>query len=264
MSEIVRKTARRTVLPPRVLRELSMLQDGLNKIIDKDWVTKRTCDDWALAVTMESTELMDSYPWKWWKNVNAAPDFKNVKIELVDILHFSLSGTMQMSAKGAEIAPFPFDANKDIVTPLAVTANAVSTFRNVIHLCKYHRFDVITEHVVAAADDLDFNLVAYYVAKHTLNYVRQLGGYKSGEYVKVNKGVEDNELLHACIDGVTVADALGEASHVAVWDAVMTKAYDAFAVPEPQRKTVADWIPAAEAAKLPLRASDANAATVAA
>ena len=261
------KTGRRPSLPPSVLRQLSRLQDGLNRIIDVDWTTKRSCDDWALAVTMEASELMDSYPWKWWKNVNATPDFKNVKIELVDILHFALSGTMQLTHKaGAEGVPaFPADGNRDIVAPLAVTANAVATFRNVIHLCKYHRFDVITEHVVAAADDLEFNLVAYYVAKHTLNYVRQLGGYKDGSYKKTNAGVEDNELLHACIEGVTVADAVGEDTFLGVWEDVMRKAYDAFGVPPEQRKTVKDWLPEVEKeVKVPLRAANTNAAPLAA
>ena len=257
----VRKTARAVEgdaqLTNPVLQQLSKLQDGLNKFIDADWTSKRSPDDWGLAITMEASELMDSYPWKWWKNVNATPDFKNVKIELVDILHFSLSGTMQMNhaqsgdnngANTTTAEPLPAHLAAEIVTPLDVTANAIKTFRNIINLTSVHRFDIITAQVVAAAEDLDFNLAAYYVAKHTLNFIRQLGGYKSGSYVKVNAGVEDNELLHACIQGVTVSEAIGESTYRPVWSAIMERTYTAFGIPVEQRRSLESWIGAEEGA----------------
>jgi dUTP pyrophosphatase len=224
-----------------ILGSLSRLQDALNRIVDADWRQKRTPDDWALAITMESCELIDSYPWKWWKNVKAQPDVKNVKIELVDILHFALSGTMQTESNKQSTA-LPDGVAATIHAPLMDTANAVATFRNVIRLADAHRFDVVTEHVVAAADDLDFNLVGYYVAKHTLNYLRQLGGYKSGEYKKVRDGKEDNELLHDAIDGVSVEETLAEGAFAGTWDGIMVRVYDAFAVPAEHRRTVAQWM----------------------
>ncbi len=244
-------------LPPAILHKLSRLQGALNSFIDRDWITRRSPDDWGLAITLEAAELIDSYPWKWWKNVNAPPNIGNVKVELVDILHFSLSGTMQMlqqravagaadvpQAQQTEAAVKAWGLSPVVATPLVQTANAVATFRNVIGLAKFHCFDVITEHVVASADDLGFNLVAYYVAKHTLNVIRQLGGYKDGTYVKVSSatGKEDNELLHDVIRGVSVADAVDEAQHEAVWDGIMSGVYGAFQVPDAQRKATRDWI----------------------
>jgi dUTP pyrophosphatase len=234
------KRARGVHIPATIIAALARMQDGLNKFIDVDWRTKRTADDWGLAVTMESTELLDSYPWKWWKNVNATPDFNNVRVELVDILHFALSGTMQTT--GLPKAEAPADVVTSIISPLVDTKNAIVTFRSVIYLAKLHRFDLITEMVIAAADDLDFNMVGYYVAKHTLNYIRQLGGYKNGTYVKVTAGQEDNELLHACIAGTTVPQVLDEAHFTAEWSKVMASVYEAFAVAPKDRRTAESWL----------------------
>lgn len=251
-------------LPPAVLARLSALQGSLNAFIDPNWITNRDPDDWGLAITLEAAELIDSYPWKWWKNVKAAPDIANAKVELVDILHFSLSGTMQLlfgransgnsnsSSKAAadsssssalqEQQLKAWGLSHSISTPLTDVKNCVLTFRNVIGLAKFHKFDLITEHVVASAEDLGFNLVAYYIAKHTLNVIRQLGGYKNGTYVKVNSGKEDNELLHEVIAGVTLEDCTNEDTHEAVWDKIMEGVYVAFQIPEDQRKKTKNWL----------------------
>lgn len=222
-----------------IISSLAKMQDSLNKFINENWRAARSADDWGLAVTMESTELMDSYPWKWWKNINATPDFKNIRVELVDILHFTLSGTMQI--EGTTLSAIPEDIDQAITTPLSDTKNAIRTFRNVIYLAKLHRFDTITQMVIAAAEDLEFNLVGYYVAKHTLNYIRQLGGYKDGSYVKVRQGQEDNELLHQCIAEVDVAQVLGDETHEAAWNLIMAKVYEAFNVDVKDRRVKGDW-----------------------
>eukprot|EP00662_Eupelagonemidae_sp_cell21_P020678 gene20678-4727_t len=144
-------------------------------------------DDWGLAVTLEQLPLIGGRMRK-----GGQVDVNNVRIELVDILHFSLSG------RGP---------------PLSDTQNAITTFRH------KHAFATITRLVAAA--DLNFNIISYYVAKHTLNNIRQLQGYKDGTYVKVNKGMEDNELLHQCIEGITVQDAIADFPAVAA--SIMSK-----------------------------------------
>ena len=217
---------------PLVLAKLSQLQNGLNCMISDNWKETRNPDDWGLAITLECAELIDSYPWKWWKNVKGKVDINNVRIELVDILHFTLSG--QMMVKNED------KTTSQIDSPLSETANAIKTFRHVITLTNTHDFLTITRLVVEAADDLDFNIVAYYIAKHTLNYIRQLGGYKSGTYKKMNAGVEDNELLHQCIDGLTLEDITANFEKVS--DTIMTKVYDVFQVDKEPRKTVSQWI----------------------
>eukprot|EP01065_Artemidia_motanka_P044688 TRINITY_DN6400_c0_g1_i1.p1 TRINITY_DN6400_c0_g1~~TRINITY_DN6400_c0_g1_i1.p1 ORF type:complete len:266 (+),score=138.92 TRINITY_DN6400_c0_g1_i1:49-798(+) len=216
-----------------VLRRLSELQAGLNCRIDADWKQNRSADDWGLAITLEAAELIDSYPWKWWKNVKGKVDVNNVRIELVDILHFSLSGQMQVGGDGGVVP------GAQVFTPLLDTKNAAKTFRSVIALTSQHAFATITRLVIEAAADLDFNLPAYYVAKHTLNYIRQLGGYKDGTYKKTNAGVEDNELLHQCIAGITLDSVMADFAEVA--GGIMVKVYDVFQVDKEHRRTPADW-----------------------
>jgi len=41
--------------------------------------------DWKRCIYLEAAELVDSYPWKHWKNIDAEPDYENIKIEVVDI-----------------------------------------------------------------------------------------------------------------------------------------------------------------------------------
>ncbi|CAM37015.1 putative deoxyuridine triphosphatase [Leishmania braziliensis MHOM/BR/75/M2904] len=249
-----------TTLPRVILHSLAELQDGLNVMIDPSWRTTRSLDNWALAITMESAELLDSYPWKWWKNLNATPDLENVKIELVDILHFSLSGAMQMrSTPDDEIPAVSLKPLKEVMTtfrpakecasdphdvvffPLSDTQNAIASFRNVIQLANAYRFDVIIESIIYAAEDLGINLVAYYIAKHTLNCVRQLGGYKDGSYVKVSDGVEDNVLLHGCIKDVSLEDVLDDRKYIEAWNRIMNRVYEAFQVKVCDRRDTESW-----------------------
>lgn len=254
------KRARSATLPQSILNSLAELQDGLNAMIDPSWRTVRSLDNWGLAITMESAELLDSYPWKWWKNINGEVDLPNVKIELVDIFHFSLSGTMQLRSTPEDRVPQvtrkplkevihtflpPSECASDphgvLFFPLTDTQNAIPSFRNVIQLANAYRFDVITESIIYAAEDLGFNLVAYYVAKHTLNCIRQLGGYKNGTYVKINNGVEDNVVLHECIKDFTIEDVLDDNKYVASWNRIIARVYEAFQVKESDRKTAEYW-----------------------
>nr|CCC91622.1 unnamed protein product [Trypanosoma congolense IL3000] len=282
------KTARRLTIPSAILRSLVMLQDGLNKMVDSNWRQSRCADDWALAITMETAELLDSYPWKWWKNLQAQVDTQNVKIELTDILHFSLSGAMQVGSDVTKMArtedaetagkqparwcyfsrprgappsagttahsggcapslPEPVCASECSVSdfmffPLSEKSNAIASFRNVIQLANVHHFQLITEAVIAAAEDFNFNLVAYYVAKHTLNSIRQMKGYKDGTYVKTRSGVEDNVLLHECISSFTITDVTNEEGYREKWDDIMHRVFDAFGIPKEEQLNIGHWL----------------------
>jgi dimeric dUTPase (all-alpha-NTP-PPase superfamily) len=54
--------------------------------------------DWGACLAAETTELLESFPWKHWKDVDAEVDRDNVAIELVDILHFINSSVIEMTA----------------------------------------------------------------------------------------------------------------------------------------------------------------------
>ncbi len=47
--------------------------------------------NWKRCTYLECAELIESYPWKHWKNIDAEPDYNNIKIEAVDIWHFIMS-----------------------------------------------------------------------------------------------------------------------------------------------------------------------------
>ena len=59
-----------------------------DKMSDPDY--RRQCFlNFELALRQESSEAIDSLNWKWWKKDEE--DWDNVKVELVDMLHFWVS-----------------------------------------------------------------------------------------------------------------------------------------------------------------------------
>ena len=220
------------------MRHLAELQSSLNEVITKNWREKRTADEWALAIIMEATEGIDSYPWKWWKNTKAKANIENIKIELIDILHFSLSGQMQVAppdASSLDHIDDPSEEGYSIYTPMTDPKNGIATFRKIISLADMHEFAGVTKMVIDAAKDLGFNLPAYYIAKYTLNLIRQLRGYKEGTYKKMQKTStgnlliqEDNELLHDCIVGIHDDDLVDDFEKTK--SIIMNRVYDAFGV----------------------------------
>lgn len=56
---------------------------------------------WNRCMMMEAAELIDSFPWKHWKDLNAQGDVLNAKIEIVDIWHFLMSFIIEQLVKDA-------------------------------------------------------------------------------------------------------------------------------------------------------------------
>ena len=78
------------------LNELFDLQGELNKRIgvDTDNMNDENKIKWVLnytrAMQQEMSELIDSVPWKWWAKYQEF-DQQNAKVEVVDLLHFTIS-----------------------------------------------------------------------------------------------------------------------------------------------------------------------------
>jgi len=78
------------------LNELFDLQSELNKRIgvDTDNMNDEDKIKWVLnytrAMQQEMSELIDSVPWKWWAKYQEF-DQQNAKVEVVDLLHFTIS-----------------------------------------------------------------------------------------------------------------------------------------------------------------------------
>lgn len=90
-----------------MMMDMLTTQDALNqKFVGADWkqvAGKRERVNYACAILEEATELQASDPsWKWWKSNPATPDLNNMKIELVDLLHFAMSDAMADSVNSLD------------------------------------------------------------------------------------------------------------------------------------------------------------------
>ncbi len=193
---------------------LISMQNNLNLFIDKDWKKNRTVDDFQTETILEIAELMECFPHKWWKKQKF--ELENAKMELVDVLHFALSGLLLQEEK---IKHVKLDVASVVTIPFC---------KYLIQLALKNRFNEIILHLFNLSKKMEFDIVAYYVAKFTLNKIRQLRGYKTGEYTKVIHGIEDNEMLSKCIeDSIEYQD-------------ISKKVYDFYDIPSYERLNLSD------------------------
>lgn len=231
------------------LDKLTLLQDALNEYITKDWKQVRTELDFMVANHQEMAELIDTtfeedgvkhaLGWKWWKGKAGERTMDsvdwddmnegvkdNIKIELTDLLFFTLS----QKALGDLSDP------DDVV---ALHDNDWVNFMSISAMNLLQRPGMALQLILNLADKIDFNITAYYLAKHTLNHIRQLSGYQDGSYKKVVDGKEDNELLHEVIANISSEDF--EKDFNATADKIMSGVYDTFAVSEDDRMNMLKW-----------------------
>ena len=231
------------------MTKLTLLQDALNEFITTNWKQNRTELDFMVASHQEMAELIDTavedngvkhaLGWKWWKgkagertmdsvdwsNMHVAVK-DNVKIELTDLLFFTLSQKVLGDFSDPDDIVVPNE--NDWINFMTISANNI-----------LQRPGTALQLILALSEKLEFNIAAYYIAKHTLNHLRQLTGYQDGSYVKVNDGVEDNELLHSIIADITVANIDNDFNTVA--DTIMNGVYDTFNIAEADRMNMLKW-----------------------
>jgi len=232
------------------LNKLTMLQDALNEYITPNWKNVRTELDFMVANHQEMAELIDttvidgntkhSLNWKWWKENNSSNKTTNsvdwvnmhkgvkdnIKIELTDLLFFTLSQKALGDLTGEDEEVTLND--NDWINFMSISANNL-----------LQRPGSALMLILELANKIDFNILAYYIAKHTLNVIRQLSGYKDGTYQKVVNGKEDNELLHDIISDISITDMEDNFDKVA--DTIMTGVYNLFNIEENDRMNVAKW-----------------------
>ncbi len=165
------------------------LQDAMNRKVNESW---READfPWYRAIWTECAEMLDHYGWKWWKHQK--PDIDQVKLEIVDIWHFTLSAHLmqglsieQTAERIAKQLQQPSDAT-DIRSAIEVMAkDAIET----------HGGNISIFASIMGFAGMEFNdLYRMYIGKNVLNFFRQDHGYKEGHYEKIWHGREDNEHL---------------------------------------------------------------------
>jgi dimeric dUTPase (all-alpha-NTP-PPase superfamily) len=165
------------------------LQDAMNSRVNSNW--RQANNEWYRAIWTECAEMLDHYGWKWWKHQQ--PDLDQVRLELVDILHFAMSDYLLQDDDNDEVAvrildemasPGKIDDMRQAIESMAQSTIAdqsmhFSGFANIMRLI-----------------EMDFDqLYRMYVGKNVLNFFRQDHGYRDGSYIKVWQDREDNEHL---------------------------------------------------------------------
>ena len=202
------------------IQQMFQLQQELNDATNghrwEQGITKNNKKiDWRRCIYLEAAELIDSYPWKHWKNINAQPDYANIKIEIVDIWHFVMSEALRIykiEGKGS--------IDKLVANTVALPAYKLfSNDRSNETLDIYAQMAQVEQMVAILFADKDihqlidafFAMSAYlglhltelyqlYIGKNILNQFRQDHGYKEGTYIKQWHGVEDNVVMQKLLN----------------------------------------------------------------
>jgi len=198
----------------RILQMLELqqeLNDATNGVNWEEGLTKNGKKiDWRRCIYLEAAELVESYPWKHWKNIDASPDYDNIKIEIVDIWHFVMSEALRLYKV----------ENLGSIDAIAQTVTTMEEFENFSQTNKGETLDSYEEIALVEAmiktlfcnnniNDLVISfltmssklnlklpeLYELYVGKNILNKFRQNHGYKEGTYIKVWNKEEDNVVM---------------------------------------------------------------------
>ncbi len=202
----------------KVLQMLQLQQQLNDATNGQDWEKGMTKNgkiiDWKRCTYLECAELIESYPWKHWKNIDAAPDYANIQIETVDIWHFIMSQGLEdykmknlgsiESLASQIMALSNFESFNKEITP--TTKNSYEQIEVVEVLMKTLFCEDSTEKLMEAFIDVAIQsglnldrLYTLYVGKNILNQFRQDHGYKEGSYIKVWNGQEDNVTMQSIL-----------------------------------------------------------------
>ena len=193
------------------------LNDATNGIDWEKGITKNgKTIDWRRCVYLEAAELIESYPWKHWKNIDASPDYDNIKIEIVDIWHFIMSealrvykvesrGSIEDIAKAVSkmegFEAFQQEKKGEKLNNHKEIALVEEMMR--ILFCDKENIDALVISFLTIASKLNLKLpelYRLYVGKNILNKFRQDHGYKDGSYIKVWNDEEDNVVMQRILN----------------------------------------------------------------
>ena len=202
----------------RILQMLELqqeLNDATNGLNWEDGTTKNGKKiDWRRCIYLEAAELVESYPWKHWKNIDASPDYANIKIEIVDIWHFVMSEALRL---------YKIE-NLGSISNIATTVTKMQGFDEFLKAEQGKKLDTYEEislvedmiKILFCENDINSLLISFltmasklnlklpelyelYVGKNILNKFRQNHGNKEGSYIKEWNGKEDNVVMQAIL-----------------------------------------------------------------
>ncbi|MEA3419298.1 MAG: dUTP diphosphatase [Campylobacterota bacterium] len=202
------------------ISQMLALQQQLNDTTNgKGWEDGMTKNgkliDWKRASYLECAELIESYPWKHWKNINAQPDYDNIKIEAVDIWHFIMSQMLQDYARenlgtiddltvSIELIDNYPEFSRDLTPTTKDYYEQIETVEDLMRVlfCDESPEKLMRAFIeVAVQSGLNLDsLYQLYIGKNILNKFRQDHGYKEGSYIKMWNGEEDNVVMQRILD----------------------------------------------------------------
>ncbi|WP_037940171.1 dUTPase [Sulfurospirillum arcachonense] len=205
------------------VKEMFALQQKLNDETNGiGWENGYTKNDriinWRRCIYMESAELIDSFNWKHWKDINKATDWDNATIEVVDIWHFVMSLLLEdykVNDRGdldklvddvLDVQGFERFSKEAGSRDAAQSMELINDIESIMHMTTTSHIDLfdglLKEYFsmsLKCGVDLK-TLYKFYIAKNVLNQFRQDHGYKEGTYKKVWNGKEDNEVMLEILD----------------------------------------------------------------
>jgi len=203
----------------KILQMLELQQELNDATNGKGWEKGTTKNgkriDWKRCTYLECAELIESYPWKHWKNIDAQPDYENIKIETVDIWHFIMSQALQeykihhlgnIEDLAHDICQLPnFQAFTQTLTPTKKDYYAqIETVESLIKtlFCDNATTKLIETFIhISMMSGLNLDtLYTLYIGKNILNQFRQDHGYKEGTYIKVWNKEEDNVTMQSILE----------------------------------------------------------------
>ena len=193
------------------------LNDATNGINWEKGITKNGKSiDWRRCIYLEAAELIESYPWKHWKNIDASPDYENIKIEIVDIWHFIMSEALRIykvEAKGSieDIATAVSsmegfeEFTREEKSEKLDNYEEIALVEDMIRLlfCDKDNIDALVISFLTIASKLNLKLpelYKLYIGKNILNKFRQEHGYKEGTYIKIWNEEEDNVVMQRVLN----------------------------------------------------------------
>jgi dimeric dUTPase (all-alpha-NTP-PPase superfamily) len=178
------------------------LQIEINSRINPEWLGANY--NWHRAIHVKVLEAIEIHDWKWWKQPPAA-DMNQLRMDLVDIWHFTLSTFLQDKHGNATLAL------KEMMAEFKLSQKSV-TFDNkyftLSQIPKLDKLDLLGGLAAAKRVNLALfdsllsdcemswsELFKHYIAKNILNFFRQDHGYKEGTYIDTWDYRKDNENL---------------------------------------------------------------------
>lgn len=188
---------------------ICVMQNALNAKVDADWKAQKR--DWSTAVVVESAEAINHLGWEWWKL--PTPNLAQAKLEIIDILHFTISGLIEtVSDDPLELDSLyeQLDAALSGMEPAQVlelrTWSTIEVLKEIAMNSVVDNYGFAVYLSVHAAETLGMSpneVYDMYVGKNVLNQFRKANGYKEGTYIKMWFGKEDNEYLTEVMNSYT-------------------------------------------------------------